>query len=340
MNVRHNLVRLGALTVVVSMPLLGLAGVASAKAAKGSAAWCAAHPAKQNTALCASSSGSGGATGQPAPALAVTVSPNPVVETGQSEIKAIIEVEASPAFAGDLVNISSSQLAASCIQAQYETLQGGSPLGNANAGGPVRSNDNISVVLDDDGNATVALNSTYDCAPGSDVIEADLESAPYLTALTTLVATPPVTTAAGVTGYPDPEVETGDTTNGPNGGSGNSDVYAVFYVETSPVYAEQPVEISAAELESSCGQGWRWEPGNGGAPNSFADGFTGDVYGIDGPDIGALPTALLDDDGNAVFVFDGASCAAGTWDVIADVRAGDHPTYTTTFTVDPPAPTI
>jgi hypothetical protein len=340
MNVRHNLAKVVVLTVVVTMPLLGLAGVASAKATKGSAAWCAAHPAKQHTAACASASGSGGAAGQPAPGITVTVSPNPVVETGQSEIKAIIEVETSPAFAGDVVNISSSQLAASCIQAEYETLQGGSALGNANAGGPVRSFNNISVVLDDDGNATVGIESAYDCAPGSDVIEADLESAPYLTAITTLVATPPVTTTAGVTGYPNPEVETGDTTNGPNGGSGNSDVYAAFYVETSPVYAEQPVEISSAELESSCGQGWRWEPGNGAAPNSFADGFTGDVYGIGGPNTGPLPTTLLDDDGNAVFLFDGASCAAGTWDVIADVRAGDHPTYTTTFTVDPPAPTI
>jgi hypothetical protein len=51
-------------------------------------------------------------------------------------------------------------------------------------------------------------------------------------------------------------------------------------------------------------------------------------------------TTTLDDDGNAVFIFEGVSCAAGTWDVIADVDAGDHPTYVSTFTVSPPAPTI
>lgn len=335
MNLRHGFVRLVALSVVVSMPLLGLSGIASAKASKGSVAWCAAHPAKQHKAVCAGAAGSGGATGPGTAPIVVTVSPNPLVETGQSEIKAIIQVETSPSFAGDLVDISSSQLLASCMGGvQYESLQGGS------TAGPRRVNNSIAVVLDDDGNATVNTESTFDCAPGSDQIEASLEAAPYYTALTTLVATPPVVTAPGVTGYPNAEVETGDTNFGPNGGSGNSDVYAVFYVETSPLYAEQPVEISSAELESSCGQGWRWEPGNGGTPDSFADGFTGDVNGGPGPNTGPLPTAILDDDGNAAFFFDGASCAAGTWDVIADVRAGTHPTYLTTFTVTAPKPTI
>jgi hypothetical protein len=55
---------------------------------------------------------------------------------------------------------------------------------------------------------------------------------------------PPVVTTEGLTGYPQTsrrpvttrEVETGDTL-----ASGESDIYAVFYVETSPVYAEQPV---------------------------------------------------------------------------------------------------
>jgi hypothetical protein len=330
MHVRSNFIRLVALTVVVSTPLLGLSTVASAKVAKGSSAWCALHPAKQNKAVCAKAaggSGSGGGTG--VDPIVVTVSPNPIVETGQSEIHAIVQVETSPSFAGDTVDISSSQLVASCPgQASFETMQNGSPFNVQ------RFNGSIPVVLDDDGNVTVSIYSAYDCAPGSDVIEASLEVAPYYTALTTLVALPPAVTATGVTPYPAAEVETGDSA-----ASGNSDVYAVFYVETSPVYAEQPVEISSAELESACGQGWRWEPGNGGAPNSFALGFTGDVTGT-GPNPDGLPTTLLDDDGNAVFDFDGASCAAGTWDVIADVRAGDHPTYTTTFTVTAPEPTI
>jgi hypothetical protein len=61
----------------------------------------------------------------------------------------------------------------------------------------------------------------------------------------------------------------------------------------------------------------------------------------DGNDtVGPEDAAVLDDDGNAAYVFFGVSCAAATSDVIADVLAGDHTTYTTTFTIDAPQPTI
>jgi hypothetical protein len=85
------------------------------------------------------------------------------------------------------------------------------------------------------------------------------------------------------------------------------------------VYAEQSVEISDNQLVDSCGGG--------------ADFYDSAV---------TAPTteSTLDDDGNAVFVFFGASCAATTTDVIADVLAGSHPTYTSTFTVVAPTPTI
>ena len=66
MNVRHSrLARLVALTVVVSMPLLGMAGVASAKATKAAPKVCAKHP---NKAKCKNSGGggtTGGGTGGP-----------------------------------------------------------------------------------------------------------------------------------------------------------------------------------------------------------------------------------------------------------------------------------
>jgi hypothetical protein len=61
------------------------------------------------------------------------------------------------------------------------------------------------------------------------------------------VVDPPVVTLPGVLGYPTAsgtatggEVETGDT--GP--AADQSDVYAVFNVETDPVYAEAEVELS------------------------------------------------------------------------------------------------
>ncbi|HXQ61463.1 MAG TPA: hypothetical protein VN796_03965 [Acidimicrobiales bacterium] len=308
MNVRHSrLARLVALTVVVSMPLLGMAGIASAKAAGPN---CKLHP---HWAKCVT--GGGGGTGGPPPNIIVTIAPNPLIETGTSEVHAIVQVETSPAFAGDPVFIYSQQLVNSCLQNSvifYSSASG--ELSRPSWG-------SITAILDDDGNATVEL-AGNDCAPGSSVLEADLVKAPYYTATTILVANPPVPTAAGLTGYPNPEVETGDTNGGPNGPSGNSDVYAVFYVEDNPVYAESEVMISSAQLSNRCGEGSRWTGGN-----------------IDTVDnTGA--TTLLDDDGNAVFIFEGISCAAGPSTVIADVNAGTHDTFTTVYTVNPPVPTI
>jgi hypothetical protein len=336
-NVRRSFVRLTALTVVVAMPLLGMSGIASAKTTKAAAAKCAKHPTK---AKCVNTTGGGSSTGGAtggnggksggsgsggnggaAPQIQVTVAPNPLVETGQSEIHAVIEVETLPSFAGDVVSINSSQLAASCESVAYESIANGTLP-------PTPTADEITVVLDDDGNATVVVDG-INCAPGTSVVEADLEQAPYLTALTQLTANPPNVTTPGLTGYPNNEVETGDTTGGINGPSGDSDVYAVFYVEDSPVYAEQTVEIDSAQLDGRCGLGWLWEPGNGGTPESGT-----------GLNTGAEASTTLDDDGNAVFVFKGVSCAAGDSQVIADVLAGTHDTFTFDYNIDPPAPTI
>jgi hypothetical protein len=157
------------------------------------------------------------------------------------------------------------------------------------------------------------------------VVEADLTTAPYYTALTTLTANPPVVTPTGLTGFPTTSgiVTTGEVETGDTSASGESDVYAIFYVETNPVYAEQAVEISSGQLQDRCGLGSNW----------FLITPTG---------IAAPPGNVnyLDDDGNAVFVFLGASCAAGSSEVTADVDAGTHPTYTTAFNIVAPEPTI
>jgi hypothetical protein len=233
--------------------------------------------------------------------LAVTVSPNPLVETGTSQVDAVVQVEACAIFAGDTVNIVSQQLGVSCSAVVFSSLQPGAVAGL----------NSIQVTLDNDGNVTVMLTGS-DCAPGSSLIEADLVHAPYLTATTTLVATPPAVTTSGVFGFPPNEVETGDTT-----ASGFSDVYSVFYVETDPVYAETTVQITSPELASRCLGGVTWTSNQG--------TFTGDSA-----------TATIDNDGNAVFEFKGASCASGTSTVTADVTGGAHTTYTTTYTILPP----
>ena len=328
MNVRRGFVRLTALTVVVAMPLLGTAGIASAKTTKAAAKACAKHPSRSK---CQQSSGggssAGGSTGGAPVQIEVSVAPNPLVETGQSEIHGVVQVETLPAFAGDVVNIDSSQLASSCETVSYETVRAGLP--------PQVSPDAITTVLDDDGNATVVVDGT-NCAPGTSVLEADLEQAPYLTALTQVVAQPPNVTTPGLTGYPNNEVETGDTNGGINGPSGDSDVYAVFYVEDSPVYAEQTVEIDSTQLDGRCGLGWWWQGGNGGTTATQ----TGTPAVPAGINTGPEATTTLDDDGNAVFVFKGLSCAAGPSQVIADVLAGTHDTFTFNYNIVAPQPTI
>src|ERR1700678_4009987 len=96
MNVRRSFVQAGvALAVVVAMPLMGLSGVASAKAthATKSATWCAKHPKKK--ALCpsgAGGSGSGGGSGQNTPEIIVN-----------ADFAPVIQIEANPQFAGEPV---------------------------------------------------------------------------------------------------------------------------------------------------------------------------------------------------------------------------------------------
>src|SRR5580658_3118973 len=100
---RRRSLRLVALAVTMALPLFATSAVASAKAKAGC----------HKTQSCKSAGGSGSAGGDPGP-ITVQIDPNPLIETGTSEVVATIQVETSPAFAGYLVSISSSQLDAAC----------------------------------------------------------------------------------------------------------------------------------------------------------------------------------------------------------------------------------
>ncbi len=236
---RHRSMRWAAAAALVLGVVVGTSAVASAKAAKGSTQWCAHHVKK----CAAGGSGTGSGTGGTPPELTIQIDPNPVVETATSAVAVVVQVEADPAFAGDPVDVSSSQLDAACALAVGFNAQ---PL--FELGPPLT----LTLTLDDDGNATVAIIG-QDCAPGSDLVEASMAVAPFLTATDVLDVSPPQVTPAGVYGSPTTsgsvagEVETGDTVT-----SGDSDVAAVFNIETDPVYAEQPVEIDWNELQSRC----------------------------------------------------------------------------------------
>lgn len=306
MRRHHRPFLLVALTIALALPLLGTSGVAVAKVKARSC---------HKTHSCQSGGGGGSTgTGGATPPMTVQVDPNPLVETGASDVLTVVQVETSPIFAGDIVTVSSPQMSTAC-QATFFSIA--SPLGIFDQNG------SIQLTLDDEGNATTVMFGTS-CPPGPDLVEADLDSAPYTTAVSTLTVEPPAVTTPGLFGSPTTsgtvtggEVETGDAAF-PN----TSVVYAIFDVEADSVYAEQTVTISSPQLVNRC---------DGGVtvfgPFGF-ESFTG------------FDTATLDNDGNTVFLFLGTSCAAGSSLVTADVEAGTHPTYTTTFTILPPQPTI
>jgi len=238
-----------------------------------------------------------------------TAGPAPTVG---SAIHVVLQIHTKASLAKDSIFIESPQLSFECSSVTFETLQGGS------TSAPRTSPNNIIVVLDSDGNTAVTVDAV-NCAPGTAVIEADLTVAPFYTATTTLVIKPPGVLKNGLTAAPTKEVETGNTS-----ASGESEVYAVFDVSAPAVYAGQEVEISSPELEDRCGLGWRWEPNGGVAVNGV-------------PPANGNAISVLDNDGNASFVFKGASCAQGVSTVTAEVLRGGAPTYVTTFKILAPS---
>jgi len=317
MNVRHSrLARLVALTVVVAMPLVGMAGIASAAKVKA-APKCINNP---NRPKCQSGGGGGatGGTGGTPPNIVVSVSPDPVQEVGTSEIDVVVQVEALAIFANQHVDISSQQLFLDCLSLTWRSSASGTTSQIIGTGAGVTG-----VLLDNDGNATVELQGE-DCAPGANLVEADLGAAPYTTATATLTASPPgVTKFPTITGAPNPEVETGD--NAP--GNAESQVYANFLVEENPVYAEQIVDVTSAQLTNRCELGttlWSSTPGVGGGGTAI--GTTG-------------VTAVLDNDGNADVTFEGISCASGPSLVDGELVGGTHDTFTNNYVISPPAVT-
>jgi hypothetical protein len=303
MHARHRPLRLMTLVVVATLPVFCLSAVASAAKTKAGPN-CVKHPHK---AKCASGGGGAtGGTGAATPNIIVSVSPDPVQETGTSAISVIVQVEALPIFANQTVDLSSQQLFLDCATLSWTNFEATVFSGPGITG----------VALDNDGNATMVVQGE-DCAPGPNLIEADLNAAPYTTATATLTALPPVPTPEPtISGAPNPEVETGDGTPA----DPESQVYATFLIEENPVYAEPTVEVESNQLFSRC--------------------LTA-AWNVGGPNFLASPTVpvTLDNDGNAVVDFFGTSCAAGDSLVTADLMGGTHDTFSTTFTIKPPAVT-
>jgi len=243
--------------------------------------------------------------------------PNAFMDQGEfgtsSSVADIIEVECEEVYAEQHVRISANELYSRCDKSLYwrtpyerhtDYTEGAS----------------FSVELDNDGNATAIVIGGPSCAAGESLIAAHLESAPYTTVTTVFTVLPPRPTEPGVFATPESKVE----------GENYSDVATIVQVEFSPVFAEEPVNVDFAQLESRCKVCPYTEAivmGENGYP--YTESKVSDV------------TLNLDNDGNAFVVLVGnASCAAGSSLIEASLENAPYTTYTTDFTVEPPQPTF
>jgi len=226
----------------------------------------------------------------------------------ESSIADVIQVECLPTLSQNTVTIVSDQLSNAC----HGTLSWSSPYPYA----PVTGN-SFTVTLDNDGNATAVVWGGPSCAPSTDLITATLNVAPYTTASTTFRVRPPANTPPGVTANPRSQVED----------SVWSSAATVIQVEFPSVFAEKTVDISSQELFQRCGI----------APNVLWVGPEETVLGNNVPSI----SVTLDNNGNAfVVALLGASCASGPSTIVADLTVAPYTTYTTTFNILSPRPTV
>src|SRR5580658_3237092 len=122
------------------------------------------------------------------------------VATAGSQVHFVLQIHTKPGLANDSVFIQSQQLNSACSAGSvtYETLQGGS------TAVPVTSPGSITVVLDSDGNAAVAVDAV-NCASTTVTIDANVTTAPYYLATTTLKISPPAPLKRGLTVSPTKE---------------------------------------------------------------------------------------------------------------------------------------
>jgi len=228
----------------------------------------------------------------------------------------IVEVECNPYLygTGSRIRITADQLLSRCKGRLTWIVPN-----------PFRKETNsrgVTLALDADGNATVALVAGPECEAGESLISAHMEQEPFETFTTSFTVLPPVTTPPGVFALPGTQVED----------AASSAVATIIQVEFARG-SEKRVRIGSEELFARCRvqPKLRWfqmVPGNEGAE-------VGEVSGVS-----EVTGVTLDNDGNAfVVVIGDSSCAEGPSLIEADLESKPFTTFTTTFTTLPPQPT-
>jgi hypothetical protein len=220
----------------------------------------------------------------------------------------VVEVECDPTVygTGSKMKIVASQLFSRCkgdvtwyIPNPFHVVQGRG----------------VTVELDADGNATVALIAGPDCAAGESLVTAHMEEEPFETFTTSFTVLPPANTTPGVFAMPPAQVED----------SFSSAVATIVEVEFKGG-SEKKVHIGSEEFFDRCriDPHLRWI-----RMNREIESDRGEVEGVE-----------LDNNGNGFVIAIGdASCAEGPSLLEADLESKPFTTFTTNFTVLPPQPT-
>ncbi|MEA2314123.1 MAG: hypothetical protein QOI03_815 [Solirubrobacteraceae bacterium] len=227
----------------------------------------------------------------------------------------VIEVECNPNIygTGSKIKITASQLYSRCKGKLIWYVP------NTNPGHEFFKEEGrgVSVGLDADGNATVAVLAGPECSAGESLVTAHMEEEPFESFTTSFTVLPPVNTTPGVFALPATQVE-----------DSSSSAVATIIEAEFPGGSEKNVRIASEELYARCRKAphVRW--------------FRMD--GSEAPEAGSeVREVQLDNNGNAFVIAIGdSSCAEGSSLIEADLEAKPFTTFTTNFLIEAPRPTI
>jgi hypothetical protein len=229
-------------------------------------------------------------------------------ESTAATVADVVEVECNPNIygTGSRIKITASQLFSRCegkltwyVPNPYEEVVG----------------KGVTVRLDADGNATVALIAGSGCSAGESLVSAHMEEEPFETFTTSFTVLPPNITTPGVFALPSTQVED----------SLSSSVATIIEAEFADG-SEKEVRIAGEELFARCriAPHLRWIRDNREVES-------------DKSEIEKVP---LDNDGNGFVVAVGdGSCAEGPSLIEADLESKPFTTFMTNFTIEAPRPT-
>jgi hypothetical protein len=221
----------------------------------------------------------------------------------------VVEVECDPLLygTGSEITVSASQLFSRC--GETLTWYVTSPFKE------VVNTRSVTLTLDADGNATVALIAGPGCQAGESLVSAHMDNAPFESFTTSFSVLPPGETPEGVSALPAAQVE-----------DAQSGAVATIVEAEFPGRAEQQIRIASGEMLSRCQNAphlhWIREDRTG------AEGVS-EVNGL-----------ALDNGGNAfVLLIGDSSCYPGSSLIEADLESKPFTTLTTGFTIESPQPT-